>query len=131
MSLRERIAVARRPDQPLYECEQALLDPVVRRSTKEVEALLHQDFMETGSSGDVYDRDSMISMMVDQSPGDVVIVDFETTHLSADVALVTYRSVGMGGQEARRTSIWVQEDGRWQLRHHQGTRVPNRWGQVS
>lgn len=123
--------LATRPnDQPLFECETALADPEVRRSRERVDALLHTDFIETGSSGEVYDRDTMIDMMLSEAPGQVVIRDFSATYLSPKVALVTYRSIGTAGQEVRRSSIWVHEDDRWQLRHHQGTRVPDRWGRV-
>lgn len=121
----------RRAADPLLECERALLDPEVRRSREQVEALLHADFSETGSSGEVYDRETMIEMMVSGSSGRVVMRNFDTTYLAPDVALTTDRSVGTGGQEARRSSIWVYSDDRWQLRHHQGTKVPDRWGRVS
>ena len=130
MSLREMLSAARRADDTLYQHERALLDPDVRSSRVRLDALFHADFTETGSSGEVYDRETMIEMMVGESPGNVVMRDFTTSFLSAAVALVTYRSVGTGGQEARRSSIWVFEDERWQLRHHQGTRVPDRWGRV-
>lgn len=130
MSLRGMFAISRETDPPLYECETALTDPEVRSSRERVEALLHADFTETGSGGEVYDRATIIEMMTTGAPGEVVIRDFAATHLSSEIALVTYRSIGTSGQEARRTSIWVLEDGRWQLRHHQGTRVPDHWGRV-
>ncbi|HEX6287265.1 MAG TPA: nuclear transport factor 2 family protein [Acidimicrobiia bacterium] len=130
MSLRETLSGARRADETMYQHEQALLDPDVRGSRMRLESLFHADFSETGSSGEVYDRATMIEMMVGESPGNVIMRDFTTSYLSADVALVTYRSVGTGGQEARRSSVWVFEDERWQLRHHQGTRVPDRWSRV-
>lgn len=131
MSLREMLSGARRADDTLYRHEQALLDPDVRTSRTQLEDLFHADFSETGSSGELYDRETMIEMMVGEASGQVVMRDFNTSYLSVDVALVTYRSVGTGGQEARRSSVWVFQDGRWQLRHHQGTRVPDRWGRVS
>lgn len=131
MTLRQRIAGSARADDLLFEHEQELLNPEVRSARERLKALLHVDFREMGSSGDVYDRETMIDMMVGEAPGQVVIRDFDTSYLSAEVALVTYRTVGTGGQEARRSSVWVFQDDRWQLRHHQGTRVPDRWNRVS
>lgn len=131
MSLRELFSVSRRSENPLIELEKALLDPDVRRSSADIEALLHADFSETGSSGEVYDRDKMIEMMLGQTPARVVIRDFQTSFLSDEVALVTYRSVGASGNEAHRSSVWVWEGETWKLRHHQGTRVPDRWGRAS
>ena len=114
----------------LLEAEQALTDPDVRRSPEHVEQLLHPDFIEIGSSGEVYDRDTMIEMMTSEAPGGVVIRDFKVRMLSDDTALATYRSIGTSGKEARRSSVWVEADSGWRLLHHQGTRVPNRWGAV-
>jgi ribonuclease HI len=111
----------------LYAAESSLTDPEVRKTRARVELLLHPEFSETGSSGDVYDRDTMIDMMTTEAPGEVLIRDFEAQRLSEDVAVVKYRSVGLTGQETRRTSVWVNQGGSWRLRHHQGTRVPDRW----
>ena len=115
----------------LFEAESALTDPETRRSRERIEKLLHPEFTETGSSGTVYDRETMIEMMLGEVPGKVVIRDFNAQRLSDDTVLVTYRSIGMSGQEARRCSIWVESGPGWQIRYHQGTRVPNSWGHVS
>lgn len=113
----------------LFEAESSLTDPEVRKTRARVEMLLHPEFSETGSTGDVYDRATMIEMMTNEDPGEVMIRDFEAQRLSEDVAVVRYRSIGMLGQETRRTSVWVSHRGTWRLRHHQGTRVPDRWNQ--
>ena len=118
-------------EKALLEAEKALTDPDVRRSPKRVEQLLHPDFTEIGSSGDVYRRREMIEMMTSETPGDVVMRDFCVRPLNQATVLVTYRSIGTSGKEARRSSIWVDEGSGWRLIHHQGTRVPNRWGAVS
>lgn len=123
MSLRELFLARARVDDALYDSEMALTDPDVRRSRQHLETLLHPDFSETGSTGEAYDRATMIDLMVSEVPGRVMIRDFSATRLSDDVALVSYRSIGTSGQEVRRTSVWVRGDDRWQLRHHQGTRV--------
>jgi len=125
-----RSATRDRVEDMLYDAEKALTDPELRSSPSLIEQLLHPEFAEIGSSGEVYDRATMIEMMTTEMPGDVLIRDFTVDRLSDDIVLVKYRSVGTSGQEARRSSIWVRTDDRWQLRHHQGTRVPDRWGQV-
>lgn len=114
----------------LYEAEQSLTDPATRQSRSAIEQLLHPGFTEIGSTGNRYSRAEMIELMLHQAPGQVVIADFEVERLSTDTALVTYRSIGGSGQEARRCSIWTMDGGRWRMRYHQGTRVPNRWGPV-
>lgn len=131
MSLRELLGAPARFEEELYESEVALTDPGVRGSRSRLEELLHDDFTETGSSGEIYDRHTMIDMMLSETPGRVMIRDFTATLLSGDVAIANYRSIGASGQEVKRTSVWVGRNGSWRLRHHQGTRVADHWGTVS
>lgn len=130
MSLRTS-ASQTRLERGIFEAEKALTNPEVRRSKHLIDALLHPDFSEIGSSGEVYDRETMIEMMLTETPGGVVLRDFTVSKLSETLVMATYRSIGTSGREARRTSIWVSDGSRWQLRHHQGTRVPNQWGEVA
>lgn len=130
MRLRPSLTLKTNWKRELYEAESHLTDPEIRQSRSEVEQLLHPEFLETGSSGVLYSRSAMIDLMLGEAPGDVIIMDFTVHPLSDDTALVTYRSIGMSGQEARRSSIWINANDRWQLRYHQGTRVPNSWGHV-
>ena len=110
----------------LLDLEQRLLDPNVRGSPGAVIPLLHPDFIEFGSSGRVYTKEMMVQMMVAEAPGVVKIRDFDVKELSDDVALVTYRTIGTKGMEARRSSIWLRRDSGWQIVFHQGTRIVNR-----
>ena len=111
--------------------EMEVLSPGVRGDTTRMDVLLHDDFVEVGSSGRVYEKRMLIEMISNESPAEVLIRDFALRELTADVALVTYRSVGQSGQEARRSSIWIREGERWRMAFHQGTRIPNSWGSIS
>ena len=115
----------------LYKTELELVVPEESHSRRQLERLLHPQYTETGSTGNIYDRETTIEMMLAEQPGGVVVRDFQAQLLAPDTALVTYRSIGGGGQEARRTSIWMGTEVGWQLRFHQGTRIPNRWGNIS
>lgn len=103
--------------------EMELLDPNVRAEAARVRELLHEDFTEVGSTGRVYDKRTLIDMLEGEEHAEVVIREFAVRELSAETALVTYRSVGQGGQEARRSSVWILEDGEWRMAFHQGTRI--------
>lgn len=104
--------------------EMELLDPDVRSDHHRVRELLHDEFLEFGSSGRVYNKKMILDMMSDEvRGGGIAIREFAVRQLSSDTALVTYRTVGEGGQEARRSSIWVRVDGVWQVNFHQGTRI--------
>lgn len=100
-----------------------LLDPDVRADPVRVRELIHDDFVEFGSTGRVYNKRMLLDMLKGERHAEVVIREFAVRQLSADTALVTYRSVGEGGQEARRSSVWIRTDGSWKLAFHQGTRI--------
>ncbi len=115
----------------LFDLESALVDPAVRQSRERLEALLHPEFIELGSSGRVYDRQMIVETMSQEVSGEVIIRDFEIRTISEDTVLVTYRSIGQSGDEARRSSLWVKGDDGWRIHFHQGTRIANNWGGVS
>lgn len=117
-------------NEELRERELELLDPATRSDSKRLADLLHDDFVEFGSSGTVYEKQMLIEMMSDERPAPVMVRDFSVRRLGADTALVTYRTVGQSGQEARRSSIWIRDASGWRLVFHQGTRIPNAWGTV-
>ena len=114
----------------LRDKELELLDPGTRGDAKRLASLLRDDFIEFGSSGLIYEKESLIEMIADETPAPVVIRDFMVRQLADNTALVTYRSVGQSGQEARRSSIWIRGASGWQMAFHQGTRIPNTWGSV-
>jgi hypothetical protein len=111
----------------LHELEMEMLDPLVRGNARRLDELLRNDFVEFGSSGRVYHKKMLMDMLVHEQHAKVAIRDFAVKEISADAALITYRTVGSAGQEARRSSIWTRRAGRWQMVFHQGTRIPNSW----
>lgn len=101
--------------------EEGLLDPRVRASPGQVDLMLSDDFVEFGSSGQVYDKDTVIEGLK-QDPGfdgTRTIAEFKLRVLSPSVVLVTYR---VGETGTLRSSIWQSSDGRWKMVFHQGTR---------
>ena len=111
----------------LHKLEMEVLDPKTRGNPDRLDLLLRSDFVEFGSSGRVYHKNMLIDMMVNEQHAPVLIRDFNVRDLAGQAALVTYRTVGQSGQEARRSSVWVLRAGRWQMVFHQGTRIPGSW----
>lgn len=107
----------------LHSKEMEMLDPGVRSDPVLVRELLHDEFIEFGSTGRVYNKQILVDMLSSERPSTVTIRDFSVRQLASDTALVTYRTVGQSGQEARRSSVWVREDGAWKMVFHQGTRI--------
>jgi len=109
--------------------EESLLDAAVRRDRKKMRSMLAENFLEFGSSGRVWTRNSIIELL-SQETGFVApaIEDFRCAFLSDDVTLVTYRTVRTDPDTGEvlaslRSSIWVNESGGWRMRFHQGTRT--------
>lgn len=108
----------------LENLEKRLLDPEIRSIRDEVDKLLSDDFVEIGSSGRFYDKAEILDQMVGQAPAPVIMRDFVARGIAPGVYVCTYRSVGLGGSEALRSSTWVAENDEWRMVFHQGTRLP-------
>lgn len=110
----------------VQDCERALLTGAVRGDRMSAGLLIHEDFREVGASGRIWDRERILTMMEEEAaagPFRVDASDMVAVGLAPHVALVTYETRSDAGH-ARRSSVWLRERGRWQLRHHQGTPVP-------
>lgn len=109
----------------LLRLELRLLDPSVRASSVELEALIADEFLEVGRSGRQYSRDEIIHESAGSDPAVLSIEDFEARHLGPEAAMVRYRSVahrdGMIDEVTWRCSIWKCADGAWRITYHQGT----------
>jgi len=112
----------------LKRLEQLLLEPEFRRDSKRVEELLAEDFLEFGSSGRVWTRETTLQLLATESYIKPIIEDFACRMLSNDVTLLTYRSLRTGADdeqhvETLRSSIWMRRNGKWKIIFHQGTRT--------
>ena len=109
--------------------EHELLSPQVRASHARLDELLASEFVEFGSSGRIYDKQSMIDALTQAaSMEDYQVDDFTVVTENEDTALVTYlcKIRSAGGDLVRtsiRSSLWKQLDGRWQILFHQGTKT--------
>ncbi len=103
---------------PAAGAERHRLDPNVRAQPGALERVLHADFLEIGRSGRVFNRDQMIAALAAEPAMAGEPQDMEVDELAYGNALVTYQLEGV-----RRSSIWVREAGRWQIRFHQATPI--------
>ena len=113
----------------LLALEQELLSPQVRASDERLDELLAQEFVEFGSSGRIYDKQSIIHALTQPaSIDDYQVDDFTVVTESEDTALVTYSckvhsASGDLVRTSNRSSLWKLLDGRWQMAFHQGTKA--------
>jgi ribonuclease HI len=106
--------------------ELALLDPAIRRDGKRVRELLAKDFEEIGSSGRRWTLDQVVDLLASEDFEPPVMEAFECCMIAPRVALVTYRTVRADPQSGARaavlrSSIWIERNGKWKARFHQGT----------
>lgn len=107
--------------------ELRLMDRIVRRSADPgtgAAALLDPSFVEFGSSGRAWERDTMLAaLQADDTPAPDVR-DLTTTRLAPDVVLLTYRTF-RERRSTLRSSVWRRDgDGVWRVVFHQGTPQP-------
>lgn len=113
----------------LLALEQELLSPQVRSAAEKLDRLLAQEFVEFGSSGRIYDKQSIIRALTQsESVENFQIEGFKIVTESDDTALVSYacKALSAAGEVVRksnRSSLWKLIDGGWQMFFHQGTRA--------
>lgn len=105
----------------VVEFELRLLDPAVRADRAEVERLLHPEFREFGSSGQVWDRWSIVAALAEDPGPPARASEVEARVLAPDVVLVTYVAEA-AGRRSLRSSLWVRGEDGWRVLFHQGTR---------
>jgi hypothetical protein len=83
-----------------------------------------EDFWEVGASGSVYDREHVVSSLVQRGkvPGDEswVISDVRCRQLGDATYALTYR-LDQDGRLTRRVTLWRRDDDGWKVLYHQGT----------
>lgn len=112
----------------IYDLETTLLKPEIRSSAKDLDLLLADDFMEFGSSGEIYDKKAILERLpkdTEVSPVQFVVSDFQVKELSENIVLATFKTDKISSDNSRatalRASIWRNTNGNWQMIYHQGT----------
>lgn len=110
----------------LRRLELRLMDPEVRHDRERVALLLADDFVEFGSSGHVWTRDSILELLATETYVGPVVEDFQCRMIGEHAALVTYRAARMKAAGERavtlRSSLWRRKSRTWRLCFHQGTK---------
>jgi len=110
----------------LYQLEERLLHPEVRRSKEDLMTLLADDFVEFGSSGRIFNKQQIAEALIQSHTEQMELKDFQAKILAPDVVLTTFRVEKYNEprevmRNSLRSSIWKFIEGRWQMVFHQGT----------
>lgn len=106
--------------------EEKLLWPEIRKSAKDLDALLEDAFIELGSSGNTYNKQAMMDILPTLPAVKFTLTDLQARLLADGVVLTIYRAVKHGEQNepaqySLRSSVWIFEQGKWRIVFHQGT----------
>jgi hypothetical protein len=104
--------------------ELELLQPATRASTQRLDALLANDFLEVGASGQSFGKSQVLVRLPEESDVGFAVTDMHAHVLAPTVVLVTYlaeRTHEGRTTRSRRSSLWVNDTGSWRMRYHQGT----------
>src|SRR4051812_18595373 len=102
----------------LRELEEYLLRTDVRANAGLLQSLLDDEFVEFGSSGRVFDKQSITGALAEEAPWQYTLSDFHVTALSEEVVLVTYR-LTIAEIKTLRSSLWKRMNGVWKIVFHQ------------
>lgn len=112
----------------LRKLEESLLQNEVRCNRDKLDKLIHDDFVEIGYSGKTHTKSNVLDDLPTEQFSDIELwsQDYKFKNLSSDTVLLTYKQcrIDQGGKmsrHAKRSSIWFNNNGNWQLLFHQGT----------
>jgi hypothetical protein len=115
-------------EETIYALETSLLRPEVRSSARELDLLLADDFVEFGSSGEIYDKKAILERLPEDtrvSPPEFVVSDFQLRVLGEEAVLATFKTDKIlpdaSHSVSLRASVWRKTNDIWQIVFHQGT----------
>ena len=107
--------------------EKELLTSETRASLARLDELIRDDFIEYGSSGEIFGKDVVLEALpLEKGERKFFADNFKARSLSQNLVQVTFDTVVTDvktntSKSAIRSSLWKLEDGRWQMIFHQGT----------
>ncbi|MFD7855835.1 DUF4440 domain-containing protein [Streptomyces microflavus] len=105
------------------EGELRLLDPVVRASADLLASLLHTGFREIGTSGRLWNRETIIEALTADDaprPGPLTASRMQGVELCSDLVHLTFDTESKG-LRSHRSSLWRLTGAGWRLYFHQAT----------
>ncbi|MEH6455803.1 MAG: DUF4440 domain-containing protein [Cocleimonas sp.] len=108
--------------------EEALLLDEVRTDRNKLNNLIHDDFIEIGDSGKTHTKSNVLADLPNEQGSDIKLwsQEYNFRTLSTDTVLLMYKQCridqnGKLSRHAKRSSIWFNNNGNWQMIFHQGT----------
>ncbi len=106
--------------------EEDLLTQAVRTDPQKLGSFLADDFLELGTSGNIWTKQMVIEALKNESYTETFVKEFRLTLLADNIALVTYcahrrQNENDTGADSLHCSIWKKFNKNWKIIFHQGT----------
>ena len=110
----------------IFKLETELQQPHTRRSRERLSELISDDFIEFGSSGEVYAKSDVLVNLPSSAEIKFTMTDFRINTLSPGFVQSLFKTEKTNTETGKtthslRSSIWKNENGKWKMVFHQGT----------
>lgn len=110
----------------IFDLENRLQQPEVRKSLEDLDELLSDDFLEFGSSGESYTKKDVLVNLPASPEIKFTMSEFKINILAEDTVQTLFRTEKINSEtgavsRSLRSSIWKNENGKWKMIFHQGT----------
>lgn len=110
----------------IFELENRLQQPDVRRSPELLNDLISEDLTEFGSSGQMYTKNDVLVNLPSSPEIKFIMSDFRINVLSDNVVQSLFKTEKTNLENGKvskslRCSVWRNENGKWRMIFHQGT----------
>jgi hypothetical protein len=110
----------------IFELENKLQQPDVRKSVEQLEELISDDLIEFGSSGKIYTKKDVLNNLPVSPEIKFIMTDFKIKILNSGIIQSLFKTEKINQQTgittySLRSSLWRNEKGKWKMLFHQGT----------
>lgn len=112
----------------IFKLEKELQQSEVRKSVRQLEELISDDFIEFGSSGQIYTKKDILNRLPQSPEVKFIMTDFRINALGHDIVQALYETEKKNQETGEiiyslRSSLWRKENDQWKIIFHQGTLV--------
>lgn len=115
-------------EKEIHELELGLQNPIHRKNKEYLNTYLSVDFLEFGTSGNQYNKETTIKSLLESTDNTVYeMFNYSYRKLSDEIVQVFYKTKRTTNEKevvwSQRSSLWKFEDGFWKMLFHQATKI--------
>ncbi len=109
----------------IYKLEVSLTEAETLSSVEKLNQIFADDFIEYGTSGMIYNKNTLLKFLPTNLETKYKLYDFEIIKLANDVIQTRFKTdrIHTDGTQVTslRSSLWKKDGDKWQIHFHQGT----------